>query len=101
MVHNALKIFNIEPVAQMAEREVSSKGQIEVMCLQLVLEIRRRLTFTADSLSILKRCKINCVLEPFTISVRNTIPPVKNTNYKSRNFEFNTLTNINMNSALL
>jgi hypothetical protein len=38
------------------------------------------LTFAADSLSISKRCKMNCVVEPFTISVKNTIPPVKKTN---------------------
>ena len=41
-----------------------------------------KLTLAADSLSIFRRCKMNCVVDPFTTSVRNTIPPVKKTNCK-------------------
>lgn len=47
-----------------------------------MLKIKIKLTFVADSLSMSKRCKIYCVVDPFTMSVKNTIPPVKKTNCK-------------------
>lgn len=37
-------------------------------------------TFAVDSLSMLKICKMNCVVDPLIINVKNTIPPVKKTN---------------------
>uniref|UniRef100_A0A0A9DHD8 Uncharacterized protein n=1 Tax=Arundo donax TaxID=35708 RepID=A0A0A9DHD8_ARUDO len=37
-------------------------------------------SFVADSLSMPSICNKNCVVEPFKINVRNTMPPVKNTN---------------------
>jgi hypothetical protein len=39
-----------------------------------------KLTFVGNNLSMPSICSKNCVVEPLKINVRNTMPPVKNTN---------------------
>lgn len=61
-----------------SQTSLNSEYQIQIEVS--FIDININITLVADSLSISRRCKINCVVDPFTISVRNTIPPVKKTN---------------------
>jgi len=51
------------------------------MKIFLKWKFKRTLTLADDNLFMPRKSNMNCVVEPFTVSVKNTIPPVKKTNY--------------------